>query len=190
MANNSYKIPVVGKTLEEILSSKKINDTTTAWDIYQRFYKDSILNGFFNIIGFCLALDIKVKWDTDLNDYEYGYIDTTEKTIYINQNHSKTSQIFTIFHELGHFFLHKGHGLKHRNQLFYSLEQKEEEEMANSFAAEILMPYDDVKSICEQQQIKAQEELIQALLSKFNSRGISRVSRDTVVYRLKVLGFM
>jgi len=68
-------------------------------------------------------------------------------TIYVNRDDSTNRQIFTIAHELGHLFLHndkieQGIISYRHAELYagYSAEQKKEEENANHFAAEMLMP--------------------------------------------------
>lgn len=69
-------------------------------------------------------------------------------TIYINSKHPPKRQSFSIAHELGHFFLH-GNDLdngiisyRHTTKYYteYTEQDKQREEEANHFAAEILMP--------------------------------------------------
>jgi Zn-dependent peptidase ImmA (M78 family) len=72
------------------------------------------------------------------------YDEPTKKTnprIYINVNIGKERKQFTLAHELGHHFLHKG--IKFRlDTLDYSLNNKDtkEESEANYFAASLLVP--------------------------------------------------
>ncbi len=67
----------------------------------------------------------------------------TESTkIYLNQNHSKTRQTFTLAHELGHYFLHDSKPKLRIDKYNYKAgsEGAKEETEANYFAATLLMP--------------------------------------------------
>ena len=66
----------------------------------------------------------------------YGIDDLT--VICINYKRSIGHQNFTLAHEIGHWFLHRGENISDEDQYFYSIEQKERE--ANSFASELLYP--------------------------------------------------
>lgn len=74
------------------------------------------------------------------------YADPTKKThprIYISSAMTKERKLFTLAHELGHHFLHKGK--KYRiEDLDYSRNDKDtkEESEANYFAASLLVPKD------------------------------------------------
>lgn len=70
-------------------------------------------------------------------------------TIFVNSSHSEKRKLFTIAHELGHFFLHfndldNGIISYRHAELYanYSPEERKKEEDANHFAAELLMPKD------------------------------------------------
>lgn len=64
--------------------------------------------------------------------------------IYINNSKSKHRQIFTLFHELGHFLLSKG-GICFRDDLELKLSGsfQKDEVFCNAFAGEFLVPEDD-----------------------------------------------
>lgn len=66
----------------------------------------------------------------------YGIDDLT--VICINYKRSIGHQNFTLAHEIGHWFLHRGESISDVDQCFYSKEQKEGE--ANAFASELLYP--------------------------------------------------
>ncbi len=77
-----------------------------------------------------------------------GAYDKEEKIIYVSNDDTYTRKLFTIAHELGHFILHKD---KNR-EIFYrqdmarlGLEDLEDEQQANWFAAALLMPEKLVK---------------------------------------------
>jgi len=64
--------------------------------------------------------------------------------IYVNKSHFETRRRFTIAHEIAHFILHKdliGDGIVD-DALYRSNLSNKIEAQANSFAAEILMPWD------------------------------------------------
>lgn len=66
----------------------------------------------------------------------YGLDDIT--VICVNYKRSIGHQNFTLAHEIGHWFLHRGESISDEDQCFYSREQKERE--ANAFASELLYP--------------------------------------------------
>jgi len=67
-----------------------------------------------------------------------GVINNETAEIYLNKEHSKVRNTFTLAHELGHFFLHKDPSLKFR--VDKCLENNSEEIEANYFAASFLVP--------------------------------------------------
>lgn len=63
-------------------------------------------------------------------------------TIYVNENEPYLRERFTIAHELGHYFLH----MKDSDVIAsFRSDQSPRETEANSFAAELLMPRDEVR---------------------------------------------
>ena len=75
-----------------------------------------------------------------------GFIHYTSKTIYINEFESFIpKRIFTIAHELGHYFLHKdwienNYRIAMRNTGGIRIKNSIEETEANTFAANLLVP--------------------------------------------------
>ncbi|MFT4967264.1 MAG: Zn-dependent peptidase ImmA (M78 family) [Candidatus Deianiraeaceae bacterium] len=113
----------------------------------------------FRIVEFSNALGIKIFLD-DLPDNISGKIeknDAGDFTIYLNNKHSNTRHIFTIAHELGHYFRHQEYFETHnsieeplyntfqKDRLDDNTEQKTREREANEFAAELLMPSGTIK---------------------------------------------
>lgn len=87
-----------------------------------------------------------------------GYI------IYINSFEETERQNFTIAHELAHFFLH-GRNLGHGEVLLRGSRDDyefSEEREANSLAAEILMPYELIKTEAKRDDIHTIEDLANA----------------------------
>ena len=83
------------------------------------------------------------------DDNVSGYYDKNKKTVYVAKDDSYARKIFTIAHELGHFFLHK----HKESEIFYRLnaveldkEEKADEQAANWFAACLLMPQELLKN--------------------------------------------
>ncbi len=102
--------------------------------------KDSLLN-------IVKTLDIAVK-SVDFGKYGNeisGVIQSKPPVIFLNKNHSKERQTFTLAHELGHYVLHKGNGKLRIDKYNYGANTKEakEETEANYFAASLLMPKDE-----------------------------------------------
>ncbi|MCL2810515.1 MAG: ImmA/IrrE family metallo-endopeptidase [Clostridia bacterium] len=80
------------------------------------------------------------------NQDAYGYLRYVEDNlygdaygIYVNRKHAPVRKNFTVAHELGHYCLHQGE-LKEAHELNRVNEFSPEEEWANNFAAELLMP--------------------------------------------------
>lgn len=73
--------------------------------------------------------------------------------IYINRNDSKQRQIFTIAHELGHFFLHRDEKDEFIDSPFIYREETnrfaEMEIEANEFAGNLVMPEKEIRSLVD-----------------------------------------
>lgn len=85
-----------------------------------------------------------IETDFDNNDIA-GFIDTDQKTIYVNKKDSDSRKIFTIAHELGHYILHKeelqknpSYAILYRKSIGGETDDVEKE--ANCFAANLLVP--------------------------------------------------
>jgi hypothetical protein len=102
-----------------------------------------------NILALTHAFGLKVfevfNWDNNLSgkiisDEECG--SSSGYAIYVNGNHPHVRKRFTIAHELAHFIYHKdliGDGIVD-DALYRSGLSNAQESMANSLAADILMP--------------------------------------------------
>lgn len=104
-----------------------------------------------NILDLAKAAGVQV-YEADLSKIKQHasglieYDDTEKKSnprIYLNDSMGKERKIFTLAHELGHHFLHKGQKWR-LDTLDYSKTDKDtkEESEANYFAASILVPKD------------------------------------------------
>ncbi|MEK5175131.1 ImmA/IrrE family metallo-endopeptidase [Heyndrickxia sp. FSL W8-0496] len=72
------------------------------------------------------------------------FIDELGSTIVVNENHISSRQLFTVAHELGHFYLHRNLQSEFldngTNENIYSKSGLIIEQQANLFASEILVP--------------------------------------------------
>lgn len=94
-------------------------------------------NDFIDVKSFLERAGYKI--DTSRHDNS-GFLDSTNKTVYIDSNEPDTRQRFTMAHELGHIIQGKAHAARRHNPSDYTYEEREDEVFANSFAAQILMP--------------------------------------------------
>ncbi|HSW80919.1 MAG TPA: ImmA/IrrE family metallo-endopeptidase [Candidatus Saccharimonas sp.] len=100
-----------------------------------------------NILDLAQTAGVQV-FETDLTElgasgllqYDNDELKTNPR-IYLNISMSPERKVFTLAHELGHHFLHKGEKWR-LDKLDYSLEDQntKEESEANYFAASILVP--------------------------------------------------
>jgi Zn-dependent peptidase ImmA (M78 family) len=115
-----------------------------------------------------------------------------EVTIGINSFHHKNRQRFTLAHEIGHFFLHKGEEIIVDRSFRVNLRDSEaakaespEEIEANYFAAELLMPTKFLLKDLDGKAIDIEsDEDIRELSSRYH------VSSQALSYRLTNLGYL
>lgn len=110
-------------------------------------------------------------------------VDEDQAIIAVNEGHPEVRRRFTLAHELGHFLLHRqpGSAIFHRDEK--SSEGTDRTEIdANAFAAELLMPAEEVRHYAVQLHIDllADEELYK-LSKKF------KVSPQAMSIRLQQL---
>ncbi len=107
--------------------------------------------------------------------------------IYVNRQDSPTRQLFTLAHELGHYFLHKdtrpefidgGFVLHREESTKYDIEEVE----ANEFAGNLIMPEGPIaKRIGQERKVNAQQ--VEALAKEFG------VSLLAMAVRLRNIGY-
>lgn len=110
----------------------------------------------------------------------------------VNSSHHPNRQRFTIAHELGHYVLHPKAGtvFVDRSIIFFrdsdSAKGVDHREMeANAFAAELLMPENEVMEQLDDQQIDAFDDLpVRRLAARFG------VSAQALTIRLTKLGLV
>jgi Zn-dependent peptidase ImmA (M78 family) len=129
-----------------------------------------------DVEGLALALQLKVERQ-NLSDEICGMIKRKDGKyiIVVNQNHVITRQRFTIAHEIGHFIYHRpkiGDGVVdnalYRQVSYNGITNNEinakDEQQANNFAANLLMPrhlIDNIRNQCggSYDEIKLAEKL-------------------------------
>lgn len=74
-----------------------------------------------------------------------------EWTIVINMRQSPNRKLFTIAHELGHYFLHRHQKSQFTCHIEQSYRLSRLEQEANRFAAELLMPAETIYKYLQQQ---------------------------------------
>ena len=122
-------------------------------------------------------LGLSTRYATDQDEMlEEAKLIPQEKTILVkNDNAPITRKLFSIAHEIGHFVLHKHDKERYRMNI-NNLNKLDDDEMkdeqeANAFAAELLMPYNETKEML----LKGYD--IQDIMNYFN------VSYAFAVYR-------
>ena len=94
------------------------------------------------------ALGIWIFKDDFQSDHYDGFFLPNDRypIIYLNNNKAKSRQVFTLFHEVGHFLLAKG-GICFRQDVEEELPDafRLEEVFCNAFAGHFLVPDDDLK---------------------------------------------
>lgn len=105
-------------------------------------YKESRPVNFSAILK---DLELSAKISGDIKDE--ALLDPIQRTIYIlNDNKPTSRKFFSIAHEIGHWMLHSKDKSRSRTSDYSLLDPQGiiEEQEANAFAAELLMPYDEV----------------------------------------------
>lgn len=139
--------------IEKLITDKKI------LSIYQK-YQNTMP---FQVVEFANEIGVDVYTDTLPSNISGKIEKKDDKFIcYVNKKNAVNRQVFTIAHELGHYFIHQKYfetnniiEEKEEKTLYntfqkdqpqdYSAEQKKMEKEANEFAAELLMPERIVK---------------------------------------------
>lgn len=107
-----------------------------------------------------------------------GAFDRDKKRIYLDATDPYTRKVFTLAHELGHYFLHdsQAYDVLYREKRLHDRPELEKE--ADEFAAELLMPEATIRLYWPV------AESIQQLAEVFS------VSYSAMEYRLRNLGFI
>lgn len=103
-----------------------------------------------NLATIITALGLKATYKEDLTDY--ALLNPMDKTIYVlKDNQPIRDKIFAVAHEIGHWILHPRD--KERPRFDFSGNEQldkvlvDEEKEANTFAFELLMPYEETRNL-------------------------------------------
>ncbi len=147
-----------------------------------------------DIVIIANGLDVRVT-KANLPDDISGVLQknaTGISTIMVNNEHAPVRQRFTIAHELGHYLLSDKTGVIIDQAIYFRDSRSQEaadydEIVANTFAAELLMPTPFVKSaisrIISGGRLNARDDLIKMLADDFN------VSTTAMSIKLQNLGY-
>ncbi|MBZ7993719.1 ImmA/IrrE family metallo-endopeptidase [Campylobacter sp. RM9333] len=88
-------------------------------------------------------LGLNIAFNNDMEDE--ALLDPINKTIYIKRMLYPQRMFFSIAHEIGHWLLHSRDKIRYRkNTPEFGTQEAIEEQEANAFAAELLLPFDKV----------------------------------------------
>lgn len=139
--------------------------------------KTSYKPGETDIIAYVKTLGGDIKYTDSPKDSAGGSISVVSRdnfTIYLSKATSHKRDVFTIAHELGHYFLHSRLGeVKINANRSEDIDEAERE--ANSFAAAFLMPEAKVRELYVEKEgnISALAEAFNVSLSAMNWRCIN-----------------
>lgn len=152
--------------------------------------KNGISTSPLDVESLAEALGADIKRPNNLGDKILGRVDIDQKnpekcTIRINPKYNNHALKFTLAHELGHFLKQKkwesceigADDLPAALQYYRSSQQGGIEWIANSFAAQLLMPEDAVKALVDQGS--SEDDIARSL----------EVSKSALDIRLRELGY-
>ena len=125
------------------------------YDLAERFAMTTLYEpGKTDIIKYVKTLGGKIEYTDISKDSAGGFISVNSQndfTIYLSKATSHKRDVFTIAHELGHYFLHSKRGeIKITANRSGSIDDAEKE--ANSFAAAFLMPEEKLKKLFKEKK--------------------------------------
>lgn len=119
-----------------------------------------------------LGIDVLVESREDDDFAGASITDPEYSLIYINTEQPITRALFTLAHELGHVLVQEGSFVVDQDLVANS----DRERFANAFAAELLLPEDEIRELIEGETPSAQ--VLCSLLARYGT------SYETLVYRL------
>lgn len=146
-------------------------------------------------IAISLGVDVsrEAAADDDLSGFMYRDRHAGTAVIGVNSDHSSNRQRFTIGHELAHFLLHDHDGVHVDRRFQVKLRDKTssegtdvEEQEANLFAAEMLMPAAILEADLEKIDVVDLED--EVTIAKLADR--YKVSTQAMTFRLAYLGYL
>lgn len=162
-----------------------------AKDVAQRLLEEYGEHPPVNVRRLAEKLGIEVQ-DEDLEPHVSGLIvRQPERTVIaVNERHHPNRQRFTIAHELGHYMLHSGGSVFiDSSPVFFRREDvssrgvNPEEIQANQFAAELLMPEQEIRELVRE-PIDAFDDIALRRLAAYFDVSIQAVTIRLVNLRL------
>ncbi len=132
-----------------------------------------------------------VAHDMDDDDSGILLVKDGRAVIIVNGRHHENRRRFSLAHELAHFLLHARGSLEifHRDQRS-SLGTSRIEVEANAFAAELLMPEEDIKAWVQSVEFDLLDENAEAIIvEKAKKLGVSPQALSIRIERLGLLRF-
>ena len=151
------------------------------WDLLLEVYKETQVIPPIDINKVIEHSGLSLRVGSFKDPTTEGAYDQKRKIIYVERNAPYERQVFTVAHELGHFYLHQSKPIEvfYRKDLpGFDEDDSTEEQEANWFAASLLMPRNLLKVISNLTN---------------DTTEISRrfsVSSSAAYYRLKNLGYL
>lgn len=165
--------------------NSKVNNVYSINDIKEKAAQSYLEEGKINIVKICSNLGIPVVINKSLNAKAEITYENKDFTIFIN----KKADNFSIAHELGHYFKHsdklKEIGIAARKgEESYSTAEEQE---ADNFAAELLMPEECVIDYVEKALLIDNQEVNKVSFNKIKNK--FNLSEIIIKRRLNALGF-
>ena len=154
----------------------------TGPELVSRLKSAGLMRLPLNVRGVAEYLGLEVV-EEPMDDDMSGFLEIRSGrwVVGVNAFHHINRKRFTIAHEIAHFLLHSDGQVEFRDRTFArrTNDPSRMEREADQFAAELLMPADDVK-----QKIAAGETSLSALAAQFG------VSALAMKYRVQNLGYL
>ncbi len=178
------------KFLNMLRTANSLFNNGTIVDIYNTFLEQQRTNNVFNVDAFADALGLNVNREVWLDIDISGILNGRQRTIQANYFEGNLRQNFTIAHEIAHYLLHSNvdeitdFSFNRSQSYQYTEAQRQEEEEADFFAANLLMPEDLLRQRYEEHSNLSTQQLVRTLANMF------QVSGRAMVKRLKDLGII
>ena len=134
------------------MSSPYENGNSSAEEIRKKYWGDEIPVDVYSICK-KIGIEVRVK-DLSILERKFGrkisgliYVENNDKIIFVNSNDILARRRFTVAHELGHYICHMNSDEKDKVIISYRGLRNNEEREADKFAAELLMPEDNLLKI-------------------------------------------
>ena len=181
---NQNQINLLFKNMNTLLSTERLteikNEANTTLKVHGH-----VKNPFERISSIADANGIELL-EADLYDISGALRkEGGSWKIYVNKQDSEQRKLFTVAHELGHYFIHKDERNEFIDGQFIARDETmkymEQELEANEFAGNLIMPEQEVRNSIATDQITT--KTIQDMARQF---GVSTFAMDT---RLRNLGY-